>query len=103
MNLIVQYRFDSIEDFLAEYASDLSLGGIFIRTADLREVGAHVYLQFVLKDGRRLIEGLGRVVRVVSEGPQPGLGVAFVNLDPDSKARIASLVGEGDEPELAPD
>jgi uncharacterized protein (TIGR02266 family) len=96
LNLLIQYRFDTFEDFISEYASDLSEGGMFIRTDDLREEGAMIYLQFALKDGTKLIEGLGRVVRVnPSEvnGPR-GMGVEFVNFDEDSREMVSAIVEE---------
>ena len=64
LSLLVQYRFNTFEDFLAEYSVNISPGGMFIRTDEPREEGAMIYLQFSLKDGAKLIEGLGRVVRV---------------------------------------
>ena len=89
LNLLVQYRFDTFDEFLSEYAGDISAGGIFIETDRPRPVGTMIYLQFALRDGTQLIEGLGRVVRVVPPGnPQPGMGVEFENLDTQSQDLI---------------
>lgn len=99
LNLLIQYRFDTFEDFISEYAVDISEGGIFIRTDEAREEGAMIYLQFALKDGTKLIEGLGKVVRVNPAGrenPQ-GIGIEFVNFDEDSKALILAIIEERDE------
>src|SRR5918996_4494898 len=95
VSVLVQYRFNTLEDFLAEYSGDLSVGGIFIRTDDAREVGSLIHLQFWLEDGTRLIEGTGRVARVIARGDpeQPaGMGVEFVSLDPESTRLIARIV-----------
>ncbi|MBI5546165.1 MAG: TIGR02266 family protein [Deltaproteobacteria bacterium] len=95
LQLLIQYRFDTFEEFLAEYSTDLSVGGMFIKTNEPREEGAFVYLQFALKDGSRLIEGLGRVVRVNLPGDPAvvaGMGVEFVNFDADSMALIEEIV-----------
>jgi uncharacterized protein (TIGR02266 family) len=96
LSLLVQFRFDSVEDFVAEYASDLSTRGVFIRTPEPREQGALVYLQFTLKDGSHLIEGLGRVIRSVSPGAPtggtPGMGIEFLNFDEESMAVIERIV-----------
>jgi type IV pilus assembly protein PilZ len=96
LNLLIQFRFDTFEEFLSEYASDISEGGMFIRSDEPREEGSMVYLQFALKDGTMLIEGLGRVVRLnPGGGPAPqGIGVEFVNFDEDSKALIQAIVAE---------
>ena len=96
LNLLIQFRFDTFEDFMSEYASDISEGGMFIRTDEVREEGSMVYLQFALKDGTKLIEGLGRIVRVNpadGEAPQ-GVGIEFVNFDEDSRALIQAIVEE---------
>ncbi len=97
LNVLVQYRFDSFEDFSAEYAEDLSMGGMFISTDDTREVGTHIYLQFTLQGGRRLVEALGRVARVIP-GEDGGMGIEFVNLDDDSKALLAKIISEKKPP-----
>ena len=94
LSLLIQFRFDTLEEFLSEYSTDISLGGMFIRTEDLREEGALVYLQFYLRDGAKLIEGLGRVVRVNRPGgPAPaGMGIEFVNFDEESMELIRQIV-----------
>ncbi len=96
LSLLVQYRCDSFEDFLAEYATNISLGGMFIATAEPREAGELIYLQFTLKDGSKLIEGLGRVVRVNAPGEKgrtAGMGVEFVSFDEASMALIEDICG----------
>ena len=95
LQLLIQYRFETFEEFLAEYSTDISVGGMFIKTQKPHDEGSFVYLQFSLKDGSRLIEGLGKVVRVnPADDPQtvPGMGVEFVNFDPDSMALIEEIV-----------
>ncbi|MDQ3262084.1 MAG: TIGR02266 family protein [Myxococcota bacterium] len=94
--LLVQYRFNSLEAFLAEYATNLSPGGMFIRTDQPSPVGTTLHLQFSLKDGSRLIDGLVRVARVVTAGTHEhpaGMGVEFVDFDPELRALIQRLYG----------
>ncbi len=94
LNVLVQYRFDTFEDFLAEYSLNISPGGIFICTDEPRPEGAVIYLLFTLRDGSRLIEGMGRVVRVnpPGDGARPaGMGVEFLNFDEESMALIADI------------
>jgi uncharacterized protein (TIGR02266 family) len=94
LGLLVQYRFDTFEAFMSEMAVDISLGGMFIRTDEPRELGSLVYLQFALQDGEKLIEGLGRVVRVNPKGGPgtPGMGIEFVNLDEQSHELVEQVV-----------
>ncbi|HEX4620954.1 MAG TPA: TIGR02266 family protein [Myxococcaceae bacterium] len=94
LSLLVQYRFNSFEDFLAEYSLDISPGGMFIRTDSPNEMGAMIYLQFQLQDGSKLIEGLGRVVWVTEPGTADkvaGMGIEFVNFDDESMALIQEI------------
>jgi molecular chaperone DnaK len=94
LHLLVQFRFNSFEDFLAEYSLNLSPGGIFIKTDEPREEGAMIYLQFSLKDGSRLIEGMGKVVRCNKpgvKGQTAGMGIEFVNFDAESMELIDEI------------
>lgn len=95
LQLLIQFRFDTFDEFLAEYSVDISSGGMFIRTQTPREEGSFVYLQFALRDGSRIIEGLGKVVRVNPPGiagREAGMGIEFVNFDEESLAIIRSIV-----------
>jgi type IV pilus assembly protein PilZ len=96
LSLLIQYRFDTLEDFLSEYSTNISIGGMFIRTDRPRDEGTLVYLQFYLRDGAKLIEGLGRVVRVnpaeSGDAASTGMGIEFVNFDEESMELIRQIV-----------
>jgi uncharacterized protein (TIGR02266 family) len=95
LQLLIQYRFDTFDEFMAEYSIDLSVGGMFIKTQKPHDLGSFVYLQFALKDGSRIIEGLGRVMRVNPPGDPDhvaGMGVEFVNFDAESMQLIEEIV-----------
>ena len=93
LSILVQFRFESFDDFLAEYSANISPGGMFIKTENPREEGAMIYLQFSLNDGARLIEGMGRVVRSNRPGAAgvPGMGIEFINFDDDSMQLIEEI------------
>ncbi len=94
LSLLVQFRFNTFEDFLADYSVNISPGGMFIRTDDPQEEGAIIYLQFSLKDGSRLIEGMGKVVRCNlpgAAGRTAGMGIEFLNFDDESMALINEI------------
>lgn len=94
LSMLVQYRFNTFEDFLAEYSLNISPGGMFIRTSEPREEGSMIYLQFSLRDGSKLIEGLGRVVHVnppEDKSRTPGMGIEFVNFDDESMALVLEI------------
>lgn len=95
LSILVQYRFNTFEEFLAEYSLNLSIGGMFIRTDEPREEGSIIYLQFSLTDGSRLIEGMGRVVRTNPPGVPgrvAGMGIEFLNFDEESTALVEEIL-----------
>lgn len=95
--MLVQFRFDTFDEFLAEYSLNISPGGIFIKTESPREEGSVIYLQFTLRDGSKLIEGMGKVVRVNPPGDprRPGgMGIEFMNFDEESMALIAEICAQ---------
>jgi uncharacterized protein (TIGR02266 family) len=81
---------------LSEYSTNISIGGMFIRTDQPKDEGTLVYLQFYLRDGAKLIEGLGRVVRVnpsdLADDAAAGMGIEFVNFDEESMELIRQIV-----------
>lgn len=94
LSILVQYRFSPLEDFSYEYTTDLSPGGVFLRTDEPRALGSVIFLQFTLRDGSRLMEGTGKVVRVIQRGTPgqvPGMGVQFTGFDDESLALIRTL------------
>jgi len=93
--LVVNREFKSVEEFVAEYVSNISQSGAFIRTDEPLPVGTRVQLRFtLLLDEIETIEGEGEVVRVVKAGGarRPGMGVVFTTLSGYSKQLIDRLM-----------
>lgn len=90
LELLVQVTSDSIAQFRAVHAKNLSVGGMYIETPTPRAVGASVFFQFTVKDGGTLIEGLGRVVHASTTG----MGVEFVSVLEPSASIIRKLVAD---------
>lgn len=86
--ILVQVTSDSIAQFRAVHARNLSVGGMFIETDKPRAVGSSVFFQFLVKDGGTLIEGLGRVVHASPHG----MGIEFVSVLEPSASIIQKLV-----------
>ncbi len=73
------------------WVSDLSLGGVFVHTAELLPVGSMIDLRFsILLDDPLVIEAYGRVVRH-SHKPR-GMGVQFAALSGETSARIEQVL-----------
>jgi uncharacterized protein (TIGR02266 family) len=95
----VNREFTTIEEFISEYASDISRSGVFIRSDDPLPVGTKVDLRFTLiVDEFETIEGIGEVTRIVPPGgPSPaGMGVAFLELTPKSQALLDRILPKGE-------
>ncbi len=95
--LTINKGFDSFDQFVTEYVTNLSKSGVFIQSDAPLPIGEKVNLRFsVLMDGIETIEGEGEVVRV-SDSP-PGMGVVFRKLGAYSQKIIENLLTQG-EPE----
>jgi molecular chaperone DnaK len=94
----IQLKFDRFSGFINEYVSNISPGGIFIRTDAPERPGQLLEFEFRLGDGYELIHGRGEVVwaRERSDGPErpPGMGVRFIELSPGSKDLIYKIVDD---------
>ena len=91
----VNREFDTMEEFIAEYVSDISRSGVFIRSDDPLPKGTRVDLRFtVVDEDMETIEGIGEVTRVVLPGgAQPsGMGVVFVELTSASERLVHRLL-----------
>ena len=91
----VNREFDTIEEFISEYVSDISQNGVFIRSDDPLPKGTKVDLRFtVIDEDMETIEGIGEVTRVVplGEGQAAGMGVVFLELTATSKGLVERLL-----------
>ena len=79
MRVLVEYQ--RLDDFLADYTANLSLGGMFVKTNCPLEPGTHFRLRFQIPGHSRTVETFGEVRWVVppdeAHGMNPGMGVAF--------------------------
>ena len=87
----INKEFDSFDQFIQEYVTNISESGAFIKTQDPLPVGSEVNLRFtVIMDDIETIEGVGEVVRV--EANPPGMGVVFKKLSDYSAKLIEKLL-----------
>ena len=87
----INKEFESFDQFIQEYVTNISRTGAFIRTDHPLPIGTEVNLRFtVIMDDIESIEGLGRVVRV--ESNPPGMGVVFLELSRYSAQLIEKLL-----------
>jgi uncharacterized protein (TIGR02266 family) len=91
----INHDFKSVDEFIAEYVTNISRSGVFIKSEDPLPIGTHVNLRFsVILDELEIIEGVGEVVRVVHEGQgeETGMGVVFVELNQVSRELIERIL-----------
>jgi uncharacterized protein (TIGR02266 family) len=89
--ITINHEFESVDQFITEYVTNISRSGVFIRSKDPLPTGTKVNLRFtVIMDEIETIEGVGEVTRV-SHNP-PGMGVAFVELTSYSQKLIERMI-----------
>ena len=87
----INKEFESFDAFIAEYVTNISRSGVFIRSKNPLPVGTTVNLNFtVIMDDIENIEGQGEVVRV--EDDPAGMGVVFTKLTNYSQRLIERLL-----------
>ena len=93
----LEMEFRTELDFVREHATNISNGGLFVRTAHRPPVDSVVTVAVRLPNGERL-QGDALVVHTVDDPYKGGVGLAFVNDDPTFAQTLddylASLVGE---------
>ena len=69
---------------------------MFIYSDTLHQVGDMLFVQFITRDGSRIIRGQGRIVRVVTEGEgddrRVGQAVEFIDFDEEDSRFVDDLV-----------
>lgn len=92
----VELRVDGRDGLRELWASDISLGGLFVYAFDPPEVGRQVEVEIATPGGTLVLEA--RVVRVVDvetaerTNTRPGAGLEFTNLSPDRRDALKAYM-----------
>ncbi len=90
--LVVDY--DGADDLVGDYTENLSTGGTFIHTE--RELDAGTEVQLVLSFPGLVhpipIDGVVRWGRGEHDGDEPGIGIEFVRMDTEARARLEQVI-----------
>ena len=93
-NVNFAVRFATVQDFVLEYAANISAGGVFVQTENPPDLHAVVTVTMELPDGGKPVEAKGLVVHRVSaqdakvRNTPPGAGVQFVDASDEFRERI---------------
>lgn len=104
VGLLVKLAHKGVDEFASKYATNLSDGGMFIRTREPKPVGTELNFKVEIADGQRVLQGIA-IVRWTRgdnnpHGP-PGMGLEFLKLDPASRALVDRMLGKGAAPAAA--
>ncbi len=95
--LKVRFKSATLDEFVEQYAQDISRGGAFIKSKKPMAVGTLLKFEFRLQDDSSVIRGVGRVVwqrpreQADAEHP-PGMGIKFIKMDAESRALVERIV-----------
>ena len=97
MSLLVKLTHKGIDEFVQKYATNISEGGLFIRTRDPKPIGTELSFKVDIADGQRVLQGIGLVKWTRADGDPngpAGMGLEFLELDPASRALVDRMVGK---------
>ena len=99
-SLKVKYKSATVDEFIEHFGSDVSRGGIFIKTKKPLDTGALLKFEFQLHDGSPVIHGVGRVAwKRGEQSARPdmpaGMGIKFVKLDDSVRVLVDRIAAAG--------
>ena len=93
LNLLIKY--ETMEEFYSDYTSNLSLGGMFIKTDRPLPVGTELRVHFMLPEGDGSVTAEGVVMHNTLDDEDAdieGMGIEFNRLNDDARKLIESAV-----------
>jgi len=108
IGLRVKLSYGSVDEFVEHFATNISRGGVFIRTRDPKPVGTQLDLELKLANGETVVRARGVVRWVADENPTarppvaPGMGIQFLALDDASRQVVERMVTHREQRGLAP-
>jgi uncharacterized protein (TIGR02266 family) len=93
----VAVTFESEHNFYTGLTSDLSGGGLFVATLQIRSVGERIHLRFTLPSSNEPIDAVTEVrwvrpTAMAGGGGEAGMGLRFLQLAPQAKEAIKDFI-----------
>ena len=104
----VNLKYPDRETFVQRFSQNLSQTGIFVRASDPAPVGSRIHFEYTIGNNVRVLRGIGivRWARRPADAQEPdkppGMGLEFIDLDPQSDAFISQIVKEHGDGSRAP-
>ncbi len=97
VSLLMKLSYSGMEEFIERYATNVSEGGLFIRTKTPKPIGTPLAFKIDLANGQRALQGTGTVkwVKETSDAKGPaGMGIEFRVLDEASRGIVKLLLSQ---------
>lgn len=88
VRMLVQHHEHTDAPYEIDYATDLSVGGLFIRTDAVPPLGSTIQVQFAPAKDARMVEVFCLVARITPHG----VGAKFVEMDPLSRDLLEAVL-----------
>jgi len=96
--LVTQVKMGEGKRFFFGYAKNISRAGIFIQTVSPKDVGNEFNIEFMLPKTETTVKCRCKVIwsRVYKKASthEPGMGLAFLDLDPETAEKVEQWVIE---------
>jgi uncharacterized protein (TIGR02266 family) len=109
VSLRVRVKADNVDDFVEQFAHNISKGGLFLRSQKPYPVDTELHFEIQLKGGSSVMRGKGKVTwSQPPAGPGEkqrncGMGVKFIGLDASSKALVERILEHKEEVQSPPE
>lgn len=93
VDMLLKFRtLEQFENLVDAKANDLSLGGMFVATQNVKPVGTRVKIELPIEDGgSTCVKATVRSIRYIN-GKKMGMGIEFDELAEPARSLISSLV-----------
>ena len=88
VRILVQHHENTDAPYEVDYATDLSTGGLFIKTHTAPTPGSTIHVQFAPAKDARMVEAFCRVARVTEQG----VAAQFVQMDASSTELLQTVL-----------
>jgi len=109
VSLRVRVKAENVDEFVDQFAHNISKGGLFLRSQKPYPVDTILQFEIQLKDGSKVLRGKGKVTwsqPPPGPGEKPrscGMGVKFVGLDAASRALVMRILEHKEEAQTPPE